>query len=419
MNTAVSDYGRTVVPSAPSLLDRFAKALVLRLLSGLRFGRLLLVDGDRRLSFGNEEHPCASITVRDPAFYRQVLLGGSIGGGEAYVARHWEVDDLTSLVRIMVKNMSILDRMEQGLAFLLRPFRLAGHLLRRNSRQGARRNILAHYDLGNEMYRTFLDPSMMYSAAIYPDPTSTLEEAARFKLDLICKKLGLAAGDRVIEIGSGWGGFAMHAARHYGCHVTTTTISEAQYREAARRIAEAGLTDRITLLRKDYRDLTGSYDKLVSIEMIEAVGDRYLPTFFKKCGELLKRDGAMLLQAITIRDQKYQQYRHSVDFIQRHIFPGGHIPSVSRMAGLLASQTDMVITHLEDFAEDYARTLADWRRRFARAQARLEELGYDDRFRRLWEFYFCYCEGGFLERSIGVMHLVAARPDHRQAVRLP
>lgn len=417
MNTAITTERSPAAPCAPPLYDRMARSLVLKLLSALQFGRLILIDDDLRMGFGNDEQPRACITVRNSAFYRQVLFGGSISGGEAYIARHWEVDDLTALMRIMVKNMPLLDRMERGLALALQPIRVAGHLIRRNSRQGAKTNILAHYDLGNEMYRTFLDPLMMYSSAIYPSTDSTLEEAARFKLDVICRKLGLAAGDRVIEIGSGWGGFAIHAARYYGCHVTTTTISEAQYREAAKRIAEAGLTDRITLLRKDYRDLTGSYDKLVSIEMIEAVGAQYLPKFFRKCGELLKPDGVMLLQAITIRDQKYQQYRRSVDFIQRHIFPGGHLPSVSRMAALIASQSDMVITHLEDFAEDYARTLADWRKRFTEAKENLEELGYDERFRRLWEFYFCYCEGGFLERSIGVVHLVAARPQNRQAVR--
>jgi len=310
--------------------------------------------------------------------------------------------------------MELLERMEKGLALPRTPLRLDSHRIRNNSRNGAKRNILAHYDLGNDMYASFLDDAMMYSSAIYPAPESSLEEASTNKLDIICTKLQLCPDDHVIEIGTGWGGFAIHAARHYGCRVTTTTISEAQYTEARERIDSAGLSDRITLLHKDYRDLEGTYDKLVSIEMIEAVGYRYLPVFFSKCNSLLKRNGTMLLQAITIRDQQFNAYMRSVDFIQRYIFPGGCLLSNDTMVEMIASKTDMVVRGLEDFGLHYAKTLQEWRQRFNTSFQTLQSHGFDERFRRLWEFYLCYCEGGFLERSISVVHLVASRPAHRE-----
>lgn len=392
----------------------FARRLVHKMLNGLRHGRLVLHDTGEIIAFGNRESELvAHVYIHSQAIYPRVLLGGSIGAGEGYIEKMWDADDLTALVRIMVANMDVLDGMEKGFAWLLRPFRILRHLLNRNSRQGAKKNILAHYDLGNEMYATFLDPTMMYSSAVFPRPDSSLEEAAQHKLELICTKLDLQENDHVIEIGTGWGGFAIYAAKKYGCRVTTTTISEAQYQEAVNRVEAAGLQGRITVLQQDYRDLQGKYDKLVSIEMIEAVGHEYLPEFFRKCGELLKEDGRMLLQAITIRDQKYESYAGNVDFIQQHIFQGGCLPSNTRMQNMLTNTTDMVVRHLEDFGGDYARTLALWRERFNQAAVRLGELGYDERFRRLWNFYLCYCEGGFLERSISVVHLVADRPAAR------
>ena len=415
MNSAATSErcGATMKAKAPSFIDRLAKQMVFRLLGAIQFGQIVVRDGADQWTFGPDESLAAHITVRDSSFYRQVVFGGSIGAGEAYIDHSWDCDDLVVLSRIMVLNMDLLDSMERGLGWVLQIFRIMSHAVNSNSRKGSKRNILAHYDLGNEMYRAFLDPTMMYSSAIYANGSSTLEEASHYKLETICKKLDLRATDRIIEIGSGWGGFAIHAAGNYGCHVTTTTISDAQYAEAKSRIEAAGLTDRITLLQNDYRDLHGSFDKLVSIEMVEAVGRKYLPTFFKKCSELLAENGTMLLQAITIRDNKYDQYARSVDFIQRHIFPGGHVPSVTKMVNLLTEKTDMVVRSLEDFGLDYARTLRDWRWRFAKAFPSLREHGYDERFRRLWEFYLCYCEGGFQERSISVVHLVASRPGNR------
>ncbi len=397
-----------------SLPVSWSRSLILRMLTGLQHGQIILQEGHKKWFFGKGGSLRAHITVNDKSFYRKVLLGGSIGGGEAYVDGIWKVDDLTALVRIMVLNMGFLDRMERGFAWLLRPVDLLRHALNANSKSRSRRNILAHYDLGNDMYATFLDPTMMYSSAIYPRADASLEEASAHKLATICRKLDLQPTDRVIEIGTGWGGFAIYAAKNYGCHVTTTTISDAQYQEAVKRVKEAGLTDRITLLRSDYRDLTGQYDKLVSIEMIEAVGHRFLPVFFAKCGDLLKPDGKMLLQAITITDQKYKQYAGTVDFIQRYIFPGGCLPSNTRMLQLIAEKTDMVVRQLDDFGFDYARTLRDWRSRFNESFAGLHSKGYDETFRRLWEYYLCYCEGGFLERSISVVHVVASRPGNRQ-----
>ncbi len=416
MNSAATS-GRctaTIKAKAPSFIDRLAQHMVFKLLGAMQFGQIVVKDGEGQWTFGTDETLAAHITVRDASFYRQVVFGGSIGAAEAYVDHHWDCDDLAVLSRIMVLNMDLLDRMERGLGWVLQIFRIVGHAVNSNSRKGSKRNILAHYDLGNEMYRAFLDPTMMYSSAIYANGSSTLEEASQYKLESICEKLNLQPTDRVIEIGSGWGGFAIHAARNYGCHVTTTTISDAQYVEAKSRIEAAGLSDRITLLQSDYRELHGSFDKLVSIEMVEAVGRKYLPTFFKKCGELLTDKGVMLLQAITIRDNKYDQYARSVDFIQRHIFPGGHVPSVTKMVNLLTEKTDMVVRSLEDFGPHYARTLRDWRWRFAKAFPSLREHGYDERFRRLWEYYLCYCEGGFQERSISVVHLVASRPGGRE-----
>lgn len=387
------------------------------MLEKIRHGRIIIKDQKETRVFGPENELQATLRVYSPAFYRRVLFGGTVGTGETYVEHIWEVDDLTRLIQIMVRNLDVVDTMDMGIfTWLLLPFRLVSHALKNNSRKGARKNIISHYDLGNELYEAFLDPAMMYSSAIFPNPKSSLDEAARHKLDVICKKLRLSPQDHVVEIGSGWGGFAIHAAKHYGCRVTTTTISDAQYQEAARRIKMAGLSERITLLKKDYRELTGQYDKLVSIEMIEAVGHRYLPTFFKKCGELLKKDGMMLLQAITISDQKYEQYVRSVDFIQRHIFPGGCLPSNKRMISLLADKTDMVVRSLEDYGHHYARTLQEWRHRFNASFSELQRYGFDERFRRMWEFYFCYCEGGFRERSISVVHVTATRPRHREPI---
>ena len=292
-----------------------------------------------------------------------------------------------------------------------------GNQLRRNTRGGTRRNIAAHYDLGNDFFALFLSPDLMYSSALYAAEDESLEVPPHRKLEAICGKLALRPTDRVVEIGSGWGGFAIHAARHYGCHVTTTTISAEQYARARQRVKDAGLHDRVTVLMRDYRDLEGQYDKLVSIEMIEAIGAQYLETYFATLQRLLKPTGVALLQAITIEDHRYQQALHSVDYIKRFVFPGSFIPSLGAIMQAKTEASDLQLIQQYDFGHSYALTLRAWRKRFMAQRAQVRTQGFDERFIRLWEFYLAYCEGGFLERSIGVSHLLLARPDHRPALQ--
>ncbi len=397
--------------STHGLTSSLLRRGVLNQLNSLRHGQLLIVEGDERLQFGNASSPLVGeIHVHDSAAWGLVASGGSIGAGEAFIHGYWTSPDLTAVVRVFVSNLDVLDAMERGLARLNRPLVRALHWLNRNTRKGSQKNIAAHYDLGNELFEQFLDPTMMYSAAQFAGPEDSLEQAQLNKLERICQKLALVPSDHLLEIGTGWGSMALYAASHYGCRVTTTTLSREQYEYTRERIDAQGLQDRVTLLLSDYRDLTGSYDKLVSIEMIEAVGHRFLPTYFQKCADLLKPDGVMLLQAITIREQRYEQARHSVDFIQRYIFPGGALPSVQAMLQIVGRDTDMNLLHMEDFGLHYARTLRLWHDNFRRAHNRLRELGYDDYFLRLWEFYLCYCEGGFLERTIGTAQLLLAKP---------
>ncbi|MNC14260.1 Cyclopropane-fatty-acyl-phospholipid synthase [compost metagenome] len=319
------------------------------------------------------------------------------------------------MIRVFVANLEVLDALEGGLAALGRPVLRALHWLNRNSRTGSQKNIAAHYDLGNDLFEAFLDPTMMYSAAMFLDPTDSLEQAQLNKLERICQKLDLQPSDHLLEIGTGWGSMALYAASHYGCQVTTTTLSREQHAYTAQRIAEMSLENRVTLLLKDYRELDGQFDKLVSIEMIEAVGHRYLPEYFRQCAQLLKVDGLMLLQAITIRDQRYRQACNSVDFIQRYIFPGGALPSIEAMLTTVSRDSDMNLLHLEDFGAHYARTLRHWHDNLRHVRGHLEQLGYDEHFYRLWEFYLCYCEGGFLERSIGTVQMLLAKPEARPA----
>jgi len=419
MNAIISPQQIPLLTTKTRLLHSWSRSVVLRMLIGLKYGRLIVREGSHTMVFGLDDRLTTTVQVHDPSFYVRVLTAGSIGAGEAYVDGLWDADDLTSVVRILVVNQDVLNQLEQKVSWLLTPINRLRHSFNGNSRSGSKKNILAHYDLGNDMYRSFLDPTMMYSAAVYPDANSSLEQASQYKLDLVCRKINLQPEDRVIEIGTGWGGFAIHAALNYGCHVTTTTISDAQYEEAQKRVDDLKLGDRITLLKKDYRDLKGSFDKLVSIEMIEAVGHRHLPGFIDTCSRLLKADGVMFIQAITIKEQLYRSYLNGVDFIQRHIFPGGCLLSNQRLVSLIGENSDMVVRTIDDFGFDYARTLRDWRSRFSDAFRSLQKRGYDERFRRLWDFYFCYCEGGFLERSVSVVQLTATKPHNRDHMALP
>jgi cyclopropane-fatty-acyl-phospholipid synthase len=397
--------------STNSLTSNMLRKGVLRQLAHLRHGQLIVYEGDDRHIFGAAGATIqGEIHVQDPAIWGLVASNGSIGAGEAFIHGYWTSPDLTAVIRVFVSNLQVLDALEGGLARLGRPLVQSLHWLNRNTRKGSQKNIAAHYDLGNDLFEQFLDPTMMYSAAQFLTPEDTLEQAQLNKLERICQKLALKPSDHLLEIGTGWGSMAIYAAQHHGCRVTTTTLSKEQFAYTEKRIAELGLQDRITLLLSDYRDLTGQFDKLVSIEMIEAVGHRFLPTYFKRCTQLLKDNGLMLLQAITIREQRYEQARHNVDFIQRYIFPGGALPSVTRMLEIVSTDTDMNLLHMEDFGLHYARTLRMWHANFRHATGYLTELGYDDYFLRLWEFYLCYCEGGFLERTIGTAQLLLAKP---------
>ncbi|NOT57397.1 MAG: class I SAM-dependent methyltransferase [Deltaproteobacteria bacterium] len=406
----------------PTFLTRTMHQLVLGRLHGLRDGSLTILDGDESLTFGasSPHFPLsATLRVHDVRFYTDLVMGGSVGAGEAYIKGRWSCDDLTTLVRLLVRNRAVLDGMDTGLAWVSVPLRKLFHAFRRNTKRGSSRNIVAHYDLGNEFFALFLDETMTYSCGIFEHIDSTLQEASLAKIDRICQKLQLSSSDHLLEIGTGWGGFALHAARRYGCRVTTTTISPQQYHYARQRIANAGLGDRVTVLLKDYRELTGQYDKLVSIEMIEAVGYAFYDTYFKRCSELLKPDGMMLLQAITIADQQYEAAKRSVDFIQRYIFPGSCIPSITAISQSLTRVTDLRLFHLEDITPHYAETLRHWRERFFARLTEVRRLGYSEELIRMWEFYFCYCEGGFRERVIGDAQLLLTKPLCRRAPILP
>ncbi|WP_313929579.1 cyclopropane-fatty-acyl-phospholipid synthase family protein [Pseudoxanthomonas sp.] len=405
------------VSAAPSYgaLDRLLRSQLLARLDALDHGVLVVSDalGEHRFGTpGEGALPTVHLWIDDPAFYRAVAAQGSVGAGESWIEGQWRCDDLVGLVRLLVRNRALLDGMEGGLARLGGWALRSWHALRRNTREGSRRNIAAHYDLGNDFFALFLSPDLMYSSAMFASPDDDLDTASYRKLDTVCRKLALGPDDRVIEIGTGWGGFALHAARHYGAHVTTTTISREQHALASQRVAAAGLQDRVTLLLQDYRDLQGTYDKLVSIEMIEAIGAQYLDTFFGKLGSLLRPGGQALLQAITIEDHRYVQARDSVDYIKRFVFPGSFIPSLEAMYGAKTRASDLQVVHQEDFGLSYAYTLRAWRRRFMTRLPEVRAQGFDERFIRLWEFYLAYCEGGFLERSIGVSHLLMARPTH-------
>lgn len=407
-----------LLPQARGLRSRgnLARRFMLRVLSRIKVGSLSIHDGDNRYHFGQAGvpgEPQAEILVHNPAAFGKVLTGGTIAAGEAYIAGDWSSPDLTAVTRLFSANMDSIDAMEAGQHWYTRLALKLAHAINRNTHRGSRRNISAHYDLGNDFFRLFLDSTMMYSAALFERAETTLEKAAVDKLDEICRRLELRRDEHLLEIGTGWGGMAIHAATHYGCKVTTTTISRKQYEFARARVRELGLQDRITLLLKDYRALTGQYDKLVSIEMIEAVGHDFYSSYFQCCSRLLKDHGKMVIQAITIPDGRYEQARRSVDFIKRYIFPGGCLPSLEIIARHLARDTDMQMVHLRDITADYASTLAHWRQRFMERLDEVRALGFDRRFIRMWEFYLCYCEGGFRERIIGTTQMAFAKPGYR------
>ena len=412
-----ADCARAAVDNL-SALTRLARKLLIGQLRKIRHGRLRLVDSGLDETFGCSSTAApfdVTLRVRDPLFYSDVVFAGTVGAGEAYINGYWHCDDLTALVRLMVVNRHLMNDVDSGWSRLSAPLLRLAHWLNRNHKSGSRRNISAHYDLGNRFFELFLDDTMAYSCGIFEHADSSLFAASIAKFDAACSKLDLRPGQHLLEIGTGWGGLAIHAARRYGCTVTTTTISREQYDLARERVARAGLEGQITVLLEDYRDLRGSFDALVSIEMIEAVGHQYLDTYFRCCSDLLKPHGAMLLQSITIQDQFYDQARRSVDFIKRFIFPGSCIPSVKALSASLARASDLKIFHLEDIGPHYATTLKMWRERFLARQSEVRALGFPESFLRRWEYYLCYCEGGFEERQLGDVQMLLTKPLSRRA----
>ena len=400
------------VLKAANWLDKRCRALVLNIFSKLTYGQLEVVEGSIHSHYPeifSEQGIKGKIHIHDPSVYRDFVKGGSIGAAEAFIDGKWSSPNLTNVIRIFARAQQQTDSLEANKSWLNRLKNTVSHWQNRNTQSGSKRNILAHYDLGNELYTRFLDPDMMYSSAIYPAENASLDEAQQHKLAAICQRLSLKENDHLLEIGTGWGGLAIYAVQHYGCRVTTTTISDAQHAYAQARIEKLGLTDKITLLKEDYRDLTGSFDKVVSIEMIEAVGFDFLPSFFKQCNDRLKVGGKLLIQSITIADQRFDYYKNNVDFIQRYIFPGGFLPSVNVLTQSITDHSELVVESLDDIGLDYAKTLAHWRENFLASWSELSHLGYDETFKRLWLYYFAYCEGAFLERSTSTVHLVARK----------
>ena len=397
-------------------MNHLYKKIIHQRLSQIKDAHIIIKDGKSINKFGKPGNLSAKINILDTAFYKNIILGGTIGASESFIRGEWSSPNLTNVIRVLARNTEAQDKLENLFTLLSQPFLKVMHKLNENSVRGSKKNISRHYDLSNDFFSLFLDKNMMYSSAIYKSRKTSLEDASTNKLDVICKKLNLKKTDHVIEIGTGWGGFAIYAAKNYGCKVTTTTISIEQYKFAKQKIKEAGLGKKIKVLLKDYRLLKGQYDKLVSIEMIEAVGYQFYDEYFKIIGQLLKNDGEALIQAITIKDQRYSKAIQSVDFIQKYIFPGSCIPSITTIQNSLTNSTDLVINDIRDIGHHYARTLADWRKRFLKNKLEIRKLGFDDKFLRMWLFYFAYCEGGFEEKVISDIHLHITKPGYRNSI---
>lgn len=426
--------------NAAGPVDRFFQSVLCRKLSQLQNGCIRLSWKMARMHHsqlygecndGNNDndetcsHP-ASIDICNPTAFRRLVLGGTIGAAESYIDGQWSSNDLTRLIRVMIRNMPMVDSVDRSWARLRNFWHWGNHLFRRNTIDGSRQNILQHYDLGNRFYQLFLDPTLSYSSAVFEsldddclnDP-NVLQLASIRKMELVRRRLEITANDHVLEIGTGWGAMAIHLARETGCRITTTTISDQQFRYATDAVQQAGLSDRVTVLQQDYRTLDGKFDKLVSIEMIEAVGHQYYDTFFRQCSRLLKPDGLMLLQAIVIGGQHYDAHIRKVDFIRRYIFPGGCLPSLSAINQSLDRVTDLRISNLDDFTGHYVLTLRCWREAFLHRLSAVRALGFDDRFMRLWNFYLCYCEAAFAERRVNLVQMLLTKPERRSEPPAP
>jgi cyclopropane-fatty-acyl-phospholipid synthase len=398
----------------PTLLSAVFKKIILKKFKNLQFGYIHLTDGDESYSYGdNSSEMKVEMEILSSEFYVFLGSGGLLGVTEAYTAGYWRADDIVILIRLIIKNSKVMEKLDSGWAKLIRPLNTYIHRKRQNTLSGSKENILAHYDLSNDFYKLWLDETMTYSCGVFENDKSTLKEASIEKLDRICRKLDLKPNDNILEIGTGWGSFAIHAAKKYGCHITTTTISDAQYEYAKQRIIDEGLEGKIKLLNQDYRNLSGTFDKIISIEMIEAVGHEYVELFFEKISKLLKKNGLFALQGITFNDHKFDEYKNSVDFIKKYIFPGSCLISISQITNAIKNRTDLEVVNLEDISKHYSKTLYEWRKNFMNVLPEVKSLGFSNAFINMWEFYFIYCEAGFIERNIGDYQVIFAKSDVR------
>ncbi|MBE00474.1 MAG: SAM-dependent methyltransferase [Gammaproteobacteria bacterium] len=411
-NLAIDDEGTRAYKGSKKVA--LLRALLLKVLSKASEGHFVLKENGTIIAeVGSPSADLqAEADVLDQRAYERALLGGNTAAGEAYVDGWWTSPDITQVTRFFSRNLSMMDYWDSRFGWLLKPFKTMRYLRRLNSKRQAKKNILAHYDLGDELYQTFLDSKMQYSSAIFDVESNSLEEAQVNKLTRICDQLKLREDDHLLEVGSGWGGLAIFAAENYGCQVTTTTISDNQYRYAKNKIDAAGLSNKINLLSDDYRLLQGKFEKVVSVEMIEAVGKKYLSGYFQKLNDLLKPGGLLMLQAITIADQRLKSYSSNEDFIQKHIFPGGFLPSVYLISKILADSTELVMRDFRDIGLDYSKTLSHWHKNLLEKKDALNQLGYDDQFYNLWTYYLGYCEGGFLERRISASQMLMSKAPH-------
>jgi len=411
-NLAIDDEGTRAYKGSKKVA--LLRALLLKVLSKASEGHFVLKENGTIIAeVGSASADLqAEADVLDQRAYERALLGGNTAAGEAYVDGWWTSPDITQVTRFFSRNLSMMDYWDSRFGWLLKPFKTMRYLRRLNSKRQAKKNILAHYDLGDELYQTFLDSKMQYSSAIFDVESNSLEEAQVNKLTRICDQLKLREDDHLLEVGSGWGGLAIFAAENYGCQVTTTTISDNQYRYAKNKIDAAGLSNKINLLSDDYRLLQGKFEKVVSVEMIEAVGKKYLSGYFQKLNDLLKPGGLLMLQAITIADQRLKSYSSNEDFIQKHIFPGGFLPSVYLISKILADSTELVMRDFRDIGLDYSKTLSHWHKNLLEKKDALNQLGYDDQFYNLWTYYLGYCEGGFLERRISASQMLMSKAPH-------
>ena len=401
-------------PTKATFLTSVFKNGLKKKLSHLDVGCISVKDGYDKFSFGDINSELkVNVQVHSQEFYVMTGSGGAMGIAEAYILGYWTSDDVVMLMRIILKNRSILLSLNKGFAKIINPINKLIHRSRQNTLKGSKENILAHYDLSNDFYKLWLDPTMTYSCGYFNDPDTTLEAASIEKLDRICRKLKLSEKDNILEIGTGWGSFSIHAAKNYGCSITTTTISDAQYEYAKACVVEEGLESKINVINKDYRKLDGQYDKIVSIEMIEAVGYEYISEYFKKLSSLLKPEGLMAIQGITYNDQNFDTYKGSVDFIKKYIFPGSCLISISQIIDEIKNKTDLSMIDMEDITRHYAETLNRWRKNFMNVLPEVKEMGYSKAFINMWEFYFLYCEAGFLERNIGDVQMVFAKSGAR------